>query len=114
LEYWTTIDVDYSSAFAEEEDDTLHLTALGPSPSVGTDGKTWRRFPSPRNLISSGVSRAQFGSIMIHEVSVWVLEDYTGQEWTLNDTITGLRAEPGFLFGGWGGGHKKSRTKIHV
>ncbi|CAL5095945.1 unnamed protein product [Urochloa decumbens] len=90
----TTLDSFLSSVeFPEEEDDTLHLTTLESSlVTVGMDGKTWRRIPTPRNFDFIGASQGHLYGVYKdyrHEVSVWVLEDYAGQEWKLKHTITG-------------------------
>ncbi|CAL4894546.1 unnamed protein product [Urochloa decumbens] len=55
----TTLDSFLSSVeFPEEEDDTLHLTTLESSlVTVGMDGKTWRRIPTPRNFDFIGASQ---------------------------------------------------------
>ncbi|CAN6332319.1 unnamed protein product [Urochloa humidicola] len=95
----TTLDSLLSSEeFPEEEDDTLHLTTLESSlVTVGMDGKTWRRIPTPRNFDFIGASQGQLYGVYKdhrHEVSIWVLEDYAGQEWILKHTITGP-----YLFG---------------
>jgi hypothetical protein len=60
------------------------------------EGKTWRKIPTPNQTFSSFLGLCQGRLYSVHidhnnddtQLSVWVLEDYSGEQWTLKHSIT--------------------------
>uniref|UniRef100_A0A0A9CZS9 F-box domain-containing protein n=1 Tax=Arundo donax TaxID=35708 RepID=A0A0A9CZS9_ARUDO len=74
---------------------TLHFITLDRSIlAVDMEGKAWRRIPTPCNFSFIGLSHGRvYGMCNYRDnaspVSIWVLEDYSGGQWVLKDTVTG-------------------------
>ena len=79
---------------------TLHLTSPDPSSllTVDIDANKWREIPTPRDFDFIGVSQGQLHAVHIsnryinnnnkERLSIWVLEDYAGQQWTLKHEVS--------------------------
>ncbi|RLN30129.1 hypothetical protein C2845_PM05G31370 [Panicum miliaceum] len=76
---------------------TLHLTSPDSSSllTVDIDANKWGKIPTPRDFHFIGVSQGQLHAVHIsnrcnnynHRLSIWVLEDYAGQQWTLKHEV---------------------------
>ena len=79
---------------------TLHLTSPDSSSllTVDIDANKWREIPTPRDFDFIGVSQGQLHAVHIsnryinnnnkERLSIWVLEDYAGQQWTLKHEVS--------------------------
>jgi F-box interacting protein len=64
--------------------------------AVDMEGKTWRKIPTPNQTLSSFLGLCQGRLYSVHidhnnddtQLSVWVLEDYSGEQWTLKHYVT--------------------------
>lgn len=85
---------------------TLHLTSRSSSSllTVDRDGKKWGRITTPRVFDFIGVSQGHLHAVHISDrrnrdkLSIWVLENYAGQQWILKHTVSAMemfgRARP--------------------
>ncbi|KAF8723755.1 hypothetical protein HU200_021727 [Digitaria exilis] len=75
---------------------TLHLTSPNSSSllTVDRDGKMWGRITTPRVFDFVGVSKGHLHAVHINDrrnrdrLSIWVLENYAGQQWILKHTVS--------------------------
>jgi F-box interacting protein len=82
---------------------TLHLTSPDSSSllTVDIDANKWGEIPTPRDFHFIGVSQGQLHAVHIsnrcnnhnrnNRLSIWVLEDYAGQQWTLKHEVDAMQ-----------------------
>lgn len=77
----------------------LHLTSPGSSSllTMDMDGRAWGRILTPHDFDFMGVSQGRLHAVHRTKnggdecISIWVLEDYAGQQWTLKHAVTAMQ-----------------------
>ncbi|CAL4909253.1 unnamed protein product [Urochloa decumbens] len=75
---------------------TMHFISPGSSSllTVDTDGRTWGKIPTPRDFDFIGVSQGHLYAVHLSgrgkddRLSIWVLEDYAGQQWIKKHAVS--------------------------